>query len=123
MQIDLVSQFMWEQAYNKNYKESKLIHEFCTPPFQIVTRKTFLTRDKRSGFMVKENGELCCLHSNVKGRGKMLLNAALSVGATHLDFFDSKHLYELYSSFGFKEYKRESNWIKYAPDIVYMRLE
>ena len=123
MQIKQVSQFLWEQYYNFNYKNSKLIRQYCTPPFQIVTPRTYMTEDFRSGFMIKTDGELCCLHSVVKGRGEMLLKHALSLGATKLDFFDSQKLYELYTKFGFKEYKRETNWVKYAPDIVYMRLE
>lgn len=122
MQIEQVSQFIWETEYNKNYKSSKLIREYCTPPFQIVTRRTYMTRDRKSGFMIKEDGELCCLHSTVKGRGVRLLLHAVSLGANKLDFFDSQKLYKLYSKFGFKEYKRETNWVKYAPDIVYMRL-
>lgn len=85
--------------------------------------KTFLSPDKKSGFAVKEDGDLVSVFSTEKGRGDDIVKHAKEVGASKLDAFDNGYLKEFYGKHGFKEYKREPNWSGSGPDVTYMKLE
>lgn len=72
------------------------------------------------GGVVVLDGELCCLWSQRKGVGALLVRHALIEGAYHLNCFDGG-LVTYYQSLGFIEYKREDNWEAGGPDVVFMR--
>lgn len=88
-------------------------------PEELSKFKTMLTPDAKSGFAVKPDGEATNLFSSVKGRGEDLMDEAISQGTKKMDHFDIDRLNELYSKKGFKEVKREPNWTKGDPDVVY----
>lgn len=82
----------------------------------------YLTRDRLSGYGVRDGGELVGLFSLVRGRGSALVTQAIADGATSLDCFDG-FLPEFYARHGFVEVGRDVNWDENGPDVVYMRLE
>lgn len=79
-----------------------------------------LSIDGLSGYRVSA-GELTHVFSTVRGRGADLVEDAIASGAKYLDCFDG-YLPQLYSRFGFKETKREQNWVASEPDVVYMAI-
>lgn len=79
-----------------------------------------LSLDARSGYAVRENGELVYVFSLERGRGNYLVTKALEDGATHLDCFDG-YLVDFYGSHGFDIVKRVPNWTPGCPDVVYMQ--
>lgn len=81
----------------------------------------FLANDRQSGFAVTADGELVGVFSTVKGRGTVLMEAAVTAGARHLDCFDG-FLTAFYSRFGFVETERFANWTPGEPDVVFMAL-
>lgn len=83
--------------------------------------KPYLSPSGKTGFAIGPDGDLCNLFS-MEHRGADAIRAAMELGANKLDCFDGK-LPGLYSKFGFEEYKREPNWIKGEPDVIYMRLK
>lgn len=89
-------------------------------PEEYASSKTFLSKDKKSGYALKPDGELMSVFSGEKGRGDHLMNSAIKNGAMHLDAFDG-YLPKFYSRHGFKEHKRERNWTEGGPDVVYMK--
>jgi GNAT superfamily N-acetyltransferase len=89
-------------------------------PEEYASSKTFLSKDKNSGYALKPDGELMSVFSGEKGRGDHLMNSAIKNGAMHLDAFDG-YLPKFYSRHGFKEHKREKNWTEGGPDVVYMK--
>jgi hypothetical protein len=74
-----------------------------------------------SGFVVKANGELCYIHANERGQGDAIVQAAIKVGAKHLDCFDG-YLVQLYRRNGFVVTARTPNYTKGGPDEVFMEL-
>lgn len=78
-----------------------------------------LAHDNRSGFALREDGELVFVFSLVKGRGDQLVAAAVTWGALYLDCFDG-YLPTLYARHGFEQVKRVPNWTPGGPDVVYM---
>ncbi len=96
-------------------------------PEEYAQMKTFLSPDGKSGFAIKPDGDIVSAFSTERGGGRLdnIMRTALSEGGTKLDAFDklpteSKGLPDLYSKYGFKQVKREPNWTKGAPDVVYM---
>lgn len=84
--------------------------------------KMFLTKDKKSGYMISPDGELKNIFSAVKGRGDSIINHAKQQGALHGNAFEG-YLTKLYAKHGAKEYKREKNYDPNGPDVVYMSLK
>lgn len=80
--------------------------------------KCFLSGDLKSGYALN-NGELISVFSLVKGRGISIVKHAITQGGYKLDCFDG-YLVKLYYKCGFNEVKRELNWVKGEPDVVYM---
>jgi hypothetical protein len=94
----------------------------------------YLTDDKKSGYSVADNGEICNLFSLIKGRGKDLMLHAIQEGEGVLTFNFDGYLTTLYESFGFKVYDRApwdetlapEDWDYQSfgtPDVVWMKLE
>ena len=83
--------------------------------------RAYLGKSGKTGFAVAPDGDLQNVFSS-EHLGADAVRAAIKEGATKLDCFDGK-LPGYYSQFGFKEYKREANWTKGEPDVVYMRLD
>lgn len=76
----------------------------------------FLSEDRRSGYAIN-NGELVYVFSTVKHRGNLILSNATD--ANHLNCFDG-YLVGLYSRYGFRIVRRETNWTPGGPDVVFM---
>jgi hypothetical protein len=83
--------------------------------------KIYLSEDEQNGFIISKYGDLQNVFSR-NHKGKESIKLALENGAETLDCFDG-FLPKYYEQFGFKEYKREKNWVPGEPDVVYMRLE
>jgi hypothetical protein len=83
--------------------------------------RTYLSVNRLSGYAIKADGELTAVFSGVKGRGHAILVDAIKNGAFHLNAFEG-FLTNLYMRYGFKEYRRESNWDINGPNVIYMRL-
>lgn len=98
-------------------------------PSDYTEMRCFLSEDSRSGFVVKDSGELVNVFSLVKGRGDALVRAAIAEGATSLDCYDG-HLPRLYGRNGFVETGRVAwddayapeGWTFGRPDVVFMAL-
>lgn len=73
------------------------------------------------GYAITWGGELRCVFSKGKGKGKELVAKAITHGAKRLDCFDG-YLVNLYSQAGFVETSRSPNWTEGEPDVVYMEL-
>lgn len=96
--------------------------------------KVFLSKDGKSGYAIKPDGELISVFSTVKGRGERLVDDAVrNKGATKLDAFDidgklptlyGKHMVEK-SRLKFADEYAPKDW-DYAklgrPDVVQMEL-
>ena len=108
-------------AYTNAFIVSHDVRLSCTPldECNFEGKCTFLSDDKKSGFVLSHNGELTNVFSTRKGRGDELMYYALAHGAKHLDCFDG-YLVSFYSKHGFEEYNREANWDEGQPDVVYM---
>lgn len=81
----------------------------------------YLTADERAGFGVTLEREAVGLWSLSKGRGDLLVRAAIRHGAEWLTCFDG-YLVTLYKNHGFTETGREKNWTDGKPDVVTMAL-
>lgn len=105
-------------------RESLRIAEATSSPEDMPSDAMyFLSEDGKSGYGVSEESELIGLFSLVPGRGKGMIEEAISLdGVESLDCFDG-FLPQYYQKFGFVEYKREANWTEGGPDVVYMRLK
>ena len=98
------------------------IRESTTSWVEFVTRTDvdwYLAEDYLSGFGVTDSGELVGVFSVVKGRGDELVQAAVELGAWHLDCFDG-YLPTLYRRNGFRVTHEEANWTPGGPSVVYM---
>ena len=73
------------------------------------------------GYAITWSGELRCVFSTGRGKGKELIRKAIIHGAKCLDCYDG-YLVKLYSEAGFVETSREPNWTAGEPDVVYMDL-
>jgi len=93
----------------------------------------YLVSNNSAGFILKHDGELISLfnESGIRGLGRVLLQRAIEMGARSLFCFDG-HLVNLYTAFGFVEYKRvrwddalaPSTWPDSTrPDVVYLQLK
>lgn len=102
---------------------SSLIRE-ATSPFDPADNPAdtvyLLTLDGMSGCAIRPDGELVYVFSLERGRGDILVGAAVKNGATHLDCFDG-YLPSLYARHGFEEWVRDENWTPGGPDVVFMR--
>ncbi|UPW35195.1 hypothetical protein [Pseudomonas phage PCS5] len=72
------------------------------------------------GYMILD-GTLQGVFSFTKGMGPWLIRQAIAEGARKLDCFDG-FLPEFYKQFGFVEVRREANWTKGGPDVVFMEI-
>ena len=106
-------------AINKNIKIKEYCHVYLLRDYKKM--KCYLSHDRKSGYCIKDDSEIVCLFSLIKGRGKQLLNCAINCGGAKLDCFDG-YLTDFYKSSGFKEVRREANWNSYGPDVIYMEL-
>ena len=78
-----------------------------------------------AGFAIHDGDELINLFSyGKKGAGADAVIQAIDFGARRLDCLDlkPKGLKQYYEQFGFTEERREKNWTKGEPDVIYMRL-
>jgi hypothetical protein len=108
------------------------IHPYSVDEYKNM--QTFLSKDGKSGYALKPNGELVSVHSVERGRGDDIVRHAVHQGAKKLDAFDiNKKLTDLYSRHGFVEkarapfdpkYADPNNQIlnKYKPDFVEMEI-
>lgn len=80
----------------------------------------YLSDDGVTGYAINK-GELISVFSLFKGQGKAIVTDAINNGAWKLDCFDG-YLKGFYESFGFKVIRREPNWTKGEPDVLFMRL-
>ena len=111
-------------AFEKAEEANPRIRHMCSSVSHLdglTGLQMFVSSDYLSGFCVHPFGELTHVFSAVKGRGRFLVKCAKRVGARKLDCFDG-YLVGFYSNLGFKEYKREPNWVEGQPDVVYMQL-
>lgn len=77
--------------------------------------RTFMTRDGKSGYAIKNGNELVSVHSSERGRGDHLVGHAVKMGAKKLDAYDiGGKLPKLYNKHGFKETGRYSFDPQYA---------
>ena len=111
----------FEYVFNQARIENPRIAESCSAPEDIERDGStyFVSDDLSTGYIIREDGELCFLWSAEKGRGNLTVVDAIENGATHLDCFDG-YLVELYARHGFVETRREANWTPGEPDVVYM---
>ena len=111
-------------AYKTAHSTSEQVRAYTTKPEDIDTYFTefYLSADQLSGFCVTYFGELHGVFSLEKGRGDDLMFSAKYYGASSLDCFDG-YLTKFYSKHGFKETRREPNWVAGEPDVVYMGLD
>lgn len=121
--LNSVDEYDFLSSMKKASKDQPKIKEFTTDykPEEIKDFQKYISPDERSGFMIKPDGEITALFSANKGRGDALVKEAIAKGGTKLDAFEG-YLPKLYEKHGFKEYKREPNWNKGGPDVVYMAL-
>jgi len=100
--------------------------------------RLFMTPDQKSGFAIKEDGDIVSMFSDGNGKAYPMLQLAVEQGGTKLDAFDTV-LPEIYSMAGFVEVGRDKwsdeympeNWNKEAfseynggePDVVYMEYQ
>jgi hypothetical protein len=104
-------------------------------PEEYALMRTFLTKDRGSGFAIKGGDELVSVFSGPRGRGDLLSREAVARGARRLDNFDIEgKLPELYGRAGFMETQRYPYDPAYAgelsdfvnrsqPDVVFMDLD
>lgn len=77
--------------------------------------KTYMTRDGKSGYAVKNGNELVSVHSSERGRGDHLVGHAVKMGAKKLDAYDiGGKLPSLYGKHGFQENGRHKFDPQYA---------
>lgn len=80
--------------------------------------KIYMAEDGKSGFAIKPNGELISVFSTARGRGRLIMQSAVDLGAKKLDCYEdpaSHHLTDLYGAFGFRETERLKWNDQYAP--------
>lgn len=104
----------------ENIAQRPDIADSCSAPDSLPRDASyFLSQDGRSGFGVKDDGDLIAVHSVTRGQGAAIVWAAIRQGATTLDCFDG-YLPGFYARFGFRETRREANWTAGEPDVVFM---
>lgn len=84
--------------------------------------KTYLAENKLSGFALNGD-ELINVFSLKKGEGTKAVVNAIKLGGKRLDCLGASSVSDLpkfYSKFGFKEVKREKNWVEGEPDVIFM---
>jgi len=115
------------QSRNADKRIEQYTHLYT--PEEYAQMKTFLAPDKKSGFSVKGDGDIVSAFNAERGGGRLrsIMETAKAHGGKKLDAFDkrageAKGLPDLYSQYGFKETKREKNWVPGEPDVVYMEL-
>lgn len=113
------SELAFRVAFDQARKVNEQIREATSEYDPDQASQTRYYRYDRSGFAVREDGELVYVFSQVRGRGDAIVRAAISAGADHLDCFDG-YLPKLYARHGFVEHFREPNWTTGGPDVVYM---
>lgn len=106
-------------------------------PYSLDDYKNMITKlsdDKKTGYALKDGGELVSVFSKERGRGSDLVTDAVNSGAKKLDAYDiGGKLPELYGKGGFKELSRSKFNPEYAdptntvlssskPDFVEMAL-
>lgn len=108
------------------------IHPYS--PEDYLQMKTFMTRDGKSGYAIKNGNELVSVHSSERGRGDHLVSHAVKMGARKLDAYDiggklpklyGKHGFQETGRYGFNpEYADASNKLLHThkPDFVEMSI-
>lgn len=92
---------------------------YVYPKGEYAKMRRYLSADGKSGFAIKEDGDLVSVFNggDVKGAIKDIIPHFNALGATKLDAFDEAgRLPELYGRGGFKEVRREAWNPQYAPD-------
>lgn len=122
MKVYRTSHRIYTLALGQARKASPRIADATSKPSEMPKNaRYFVTADLRTGFGVDADGTLIGLFSLVKGRGEVMVNAAIENGARKLDCFDG-FLPEYYRRFGFVETERVANWTPGEPDVVFMEL-
>lgn len=106
------------KAMEENPKIKDFVHRYS--PEELSQMRLFLTPDGKSGFALKPDGDLVSVFSAIKGRGDVIMPEAIAKGGTKLDAFEGYLTNDLYPRYGFKEVRREPNWTKGGPDVVFM---
>lgn len=98
---------------NMNDMNRANVHPYSDEEYSQM--QTFMTRDGKSGYAIKNNNELVSVHSSERGRGDHLVGHAVKMGATRLDAYDiGGKLPSLYGKHGFQETGRYVFDPKYA---------
>ena len=108
---------------------------YVYPASDYANARLFLTKDGKSGFAVKSDGDIVSVFPGAKGDSAGLLEAAIAAGGRKLDAFDTV-LPDLYHQHGFVEASRlkwdesqapegwdKQTFSKYGggePDVVFM---
>jgi hypothetical protein len=110
-------------------KIGETVYQYPTDEYRAM--KTYLTKDRTSGYAIKPDGDLVSLfNAGGRGRGQSALRSAIQRGGSKLDAFDENgFLPGLYSKFGFRETGRDPwnpdyappEWRGGTPDVVYMQ--
>jgi hypothetical protein len=101
---------------------SDKVAEYTTKAHEIgETGSFYLSSMGSKGYAVTKTGELTSVFSLVPKQGDYIMVSALLNGACHCDCFDG-YLVGFYKKHGFVEVRREKNWVKGEPDVVYMAL-
>jgi hypothetical protein len=124
MQLFKTSSSVFRLALKKasviNTKVKDFVHVYELTEY--TKMNCFLSFDGKSGYAVKNDGDIVSVFSSVKGRGKDLISHAKKRGGLKLDCFDGD-LVSFYKSLGFKIEKVEVNWNgEKFPNVVYMKL-
>jgi len=95
------------RSVSTDAKHPEMLSAYSTANY--VTMKLFKLEGYNIGYAIKSDGDLVSVHNNehdVAGIGEILVESAVSHGATKLDHFDIPILNKIYQKFGFREYKR-----------------
>jgi len=126
------------KAKEKLEEEAATVYKY--PIEEYKDMRLFISEDKKSGFAIKNDGDIVSVFSISPKRGTShsMLELAIQEGGKKLDCFDT-YLPKIYKAHGFKEVRRAKwnekekpeDWDKEyfkkynngEPDVVYMELE
>lgn len=102
-------------ARARSYLSAYELHEYRK-------MRCFLSADGLTMFAIKDGDELVSVcNAGERGRGHLMMLAAIAAGARRLDCFDG-YLPPFYTRYGFRETAREANWTPGEPDVVFMAI-
>lgn len=124
-----VSLTEWIRHYSANRKW-ELMKQNTSTKEELMSKGLalcFINEYGTAGFAITRGWELVGVWSVERGTGDELIQMVIRLHINYkkpikLDCFDG-YLTEFYKNHGFKEYNRIKNFTKYAPDIVFMKLE